>query len=85
MTTTQRRLVFGCMCLLLLASVRTYAGGPLILRAPGRPFLWPNGGWNIPFNPAIFSTLYPEPSFNASTGTIEGAFSGPTTRLDSPA
>jgi hypothetical protein len=27
------------------------AGGPLLLRAPGQPFRWANGGIGIPFNP----------------------------------
>ncbi len=44
-------LVFGAIALLLLTSVQVYAGGPLLLRAPGAPFLWPNGGRMIPFNP----------------------------------
>ena len=28
-----------------------HAGGPLALRATGQPYLWPNGGTNIPYNP----------------------------------
>jgi hypothetical protein len=44
-------LAFGAITLLLLTSVQVYAGGPLLLRAPGVPFLWPNGGRLIPFSP----------------------------------
>jgi hypothetical protein len=44
-------LAFGAVALLLLTSVQVYAGGPLLLRAAGVPFLWPNGGRMIPFNP----------------------------------
>jgi hypothetical protein len=44
-------LAFVALTLLLLTSVQVYAGGPLLLRAPGEPFLWPNGGRMIPFNP----------------------------------
>ena len=44
-------LVLGCLSVFILASAPAEAGGPLILRAPGAPFLWPNGGRNIPFNP----------------------------------
>lgn len=38
---------------LLLAGLvaRADAGGPLLLRAPGVPFKWPNNGLLIPFNP----------------------------------
>lgn len=46
-------LAFGAITLLLLTSVQVYAGGPLLLRAPGLPFLWPNGGRMIPFNPDL--------------------------------
>ena len=38
------------MALISLA-LTTEAGGPLFLCDPGVPFLWPNGGTNIPFNP----------------------------------
>ena len=51
MTTDIPFLAFGALTLLLLTSVQVYAGGPLLLRAPGAPFLWPNGGRMIPFNP----------------------------------
>jgi hypothetical protein len=44
-------LAFGALALLMLTSVQVYAGGPLLLRAPGLPFLWPNGGRLIPFSP----------------------------------
>ena len=51
MNTRKRWLALGCLSFLLLASIRTYAGGPLLIRSPGVPYLWPNGGLNIPFNP----------------------------------
>lgn len=51
MTTRRPRLVLGSVTLVLFAAVHSFAGGPLILRAPGAPFLWPNGGTMIPFNP----------------------------------
>ena len=51
MRTRHPFLAFGALTLLLLTSVQVYAGGPLLLRAPGAPFLWPNGGRMIPFNP----------------------------------
>jgi hypothetical protein len=41
---------FVCIALLVSASV-AQAGGPLDLCAPNVPFLWPDGGTNIPFNP----------------------------------
>jgi len=36
---------------LISLALTTEAGGPLFLCGPGDPFLWPNGGTNIPFNP----------------------------------
>ena len=50
MNTRKRWLGLGCLSI-LLTSVQVYAGGPLLLRSPGVPFLWPNGGRMIPFNP----------------------------------
>jgi hypothetical protein len=40
-------LLAGCLLLIVPAS----AAGPLALCNTGQPFLWPNGGTNIPFNP----------------------------------
>ena len=44
-------LAVGALITFMLASVQVYAGGPLGLLAAGVPFLWPNGGRMIPFNP----------------------------------
>jgi hypothetical protein len=43
--------ILAAASLLLMAAVQSFAGGPLLLRAAGKPFLWPNGGRMIPFNP----------------------------------
>ena len=44
-------LAVGALIALMLTSVHVYAGGPLVLLSAGVPFLWPNGGRLIPFNP----------------------------------
>ena len=36
---------------LLAISFQSNAAGPLLVCEPGQPFLWPNGGVNVPFNP----------------------------------
>ena len=43
--------VLLCAIVVLAGVLPADAGGPLLLRAPGQPFRWPNGGLNIPFNP----------------------------------
>lgn len=49
-TTKKMRARFVCIALLVSAST-AQAGGPLDLCAPNVPFLWPDGGTNIPFSP----------------------------------
>ena len=44
-------LAVGALIAFMLTSVQVYAGGPLVLLSAGVPFLWPNGGRLIPFNP----------------------------------
>ena len=51
MTTHAFRSLLALVVLLLGLVVPADAGGPLLLRAPGQPFRWPNGGLKIPFNP----------------------------------
>ena len=51
MTTHAFRSLLALVVLFLGVVVPADAGGPLLLRAPGQPFRWPNGGVNIPFNP----------------------------------
>ncbi len=43
--------IVTCGLLLLFLTRAAEASGPLVLRAPGQPFRWPNGGVAIPFNP----------------------------------
>ncbi|HWM94181.1 MAG TPA: hypothetical protein VN493_25715 [Thermoanaerobaculia bacterium] len=45
------RFAFATALLLSLAAVPAFAYGPLAVCNPGQPFLWPNGGTNIPYNP----------------------------------
>ena len=51
MTTHAFRTLLALVVLLLGLVAPADAGGPLLLRAPGQPFRWPNGGLMIPFNP----------------------------------
>lgn len=53
------RLALSLAAALSLLTIPAFAGGPLLVRAPGQPYRWPNGGRNIPFNPDLggFGTL----------------------------
>ena len=49
-----RRIVRPAVALAALLTVgasSTFASGPIDACKPGQPFLWPNGGTNIPWNP----------------------------------
>ena len=50
---TQRFLSSSFVAAYILAgsSLPVHAGGPLDICESGQPFLWPNQGQNIPFNP----------------------------------
>lgn len=45
------RTLVSAVALALVVPPIADAGGPLLLRAPGQPFRWANGGIGIPFNP----------------------------------
>jgi hypothetical protein len=45
------RLVIALAALLTLGASSAFAAGPIDACKPGQPFLWPNGGTNIPWNP----------------------------------
>jgi hypothetical protein len=53
MTTNNRALAFAGIAILLLCAPLAHAGGPLAVCANGQPFVWANGGANIPFNPDL--------------------------------
>ena len=53
MTRNKRSLALAGVASLLLSAPLAHAGGPLALCADGEPFLWGNGGTNIPFNPDL--------------------------------
>jgi Bacterial pre-peptidase C-terminal domain len=48
-----RFLALAGIATLLLCAPLAHAGGPLALCSNGQPFLWANGGTNIPFNPDL--------------------------------
>jgi hypothetical protein len=51
MKNTRALVVLALTAAALVAALPAQAGGPLAIFEAGRPFLWPNGGRNIPFNP----------------------------------
>lgn len=53
MNKSNRSLAFAGVATLLLSAPLAHAGGPLANCNNGQPFLWPNGGTNIPFNPDL--------------------------------
>ena len=53
MTKPNRFLALVRIATLLLCAPLAHAGGPLALCANGQPYLWANGGVNIPFNPDL--------------------------------
>lgn len=53
MIKSKRSLALAGVATLLLWAPLAQAGGPLALCASGEPFLWANGGTNIPFNPDL--------------------------------
>ena len=56
--------------IVLLPAAQALAGGPLDLCDSGRPFVWPGGGTNIPFNPDQ-GPLGPLTNAQAVTATAE--------------
>jgi hypothetical protein len=53
MNKSNRCLALAGIATLLLCAPLAHAGGPLAVCANGEPFLWGNGGANIPFNPDL--------------------------------
>jgi hypothetical protein len=49
--TRSARIVVTTALVVLGLPMAAYANGPLAVCEPGRPFLWPLGGADIPFNP----------------------------------
>ncbi|WP_331155552.1 hypothetical protein [Steroidobacter sp.] len=50
---SKRSLALAGVATLLLCAPLAHAGGPLANCANGEPYVWPNGGANIPFNPDL--------------------------------
>lgn len=53
MTRNNRYLAVAWFATVLLCAPLAHAGGPLALCSNGQPYLWANGGANIPFNPDL--------------------------------
>lgn len=53
MNKSKRSLALAGVAALLLSAPLAHAGGPIALCANGEPYLWANGGANIPFNPDL--------------------------------
>jgi hypothetical protein len=72
MTKRNHSLALAGIATLVLCAPLAHAGGPLALCSNGEPYLWPNGGTNIPFNPDL-GDLGPLTNAQA-VGAVQAAF-----------